>query len=96
MSRLAKEYNNALRRQNHMYAAWLPVTNTLKVGDFGLIEGGVFRSMGNIQDTFGVEVKTEDGPPAKVDFASEGVTIVRTAGGAEVPAFPSSGAVESK
>ena len=96
MSRLAKEYNRALRRQNSMYAAWFPVTNTLKVGDFGLVEGGVFRSMGNIRDTFNVDFKTEQGPSTKVDLASEGVTVVRIAGGAEVPAFPPSGDIEAK
>ena len=96
MSRLAKEYNRALRKQNSMYAAWFPVTNTLKLGDFGLVEGGVFRSMGNIRDTFNVDFKTEEGPSTKVDLASEGVTVVRFAGGAEVPAFPSSGDVEAK
>ncbi len=96
MSKLAKEFNNSLRRQNHMYAAWLPVTNTLKVGDFGIINGGVFRALGNIKDTFGIDFNVEEGPKTEVDIASEGTTVVKVVGGAEVPAFPPNGDLEAK
>ncbi len=39
---LAKNFNEALHNELTIYAAWYPVANTLKLGDFGLIEGGVF------------------------------------------------------
>ena len=79
-----------------MYAAWLPVTNTLKVGDFGIINGGVFRALGNIKDTFGIDFNVEEGPNTEVDIASEGTTVVKVVGGAEVPAFPPNGGLEAK
>jgi hypothetical protein len=41
MSGLAKTFNQSIKKEVNAYAAWFPVTNTFKIGDYGLIEGGV-------------------------------------------------------
>ena len=73
MSGLAKSYEKAIHKELQAHAAWLPVTNTLKVGDYGFFDGGVFRSIGNLTDNYPeLELKIEKGPSTKIDFTSEG------------------------
>jgi hypothetical protein len=91
---LPKEYNRALHRQAGFYAAWFPVTTPLRIGNYGLIENGVFRAIGHLDDLrgegFDVEIRTAEGPPASLDLLSQGARTVRTiAGGTvEVPQLP--------
>ena len=73
MSGLAKSYEKAIYKELQAHAAWLPVTNTLKVGDYGFFEGGVFRSIGNLSAKYPeLELKIEQGPSTKIDFTSKG------------------------
>jgi hypothetical protein len=95
MSRLSKSFNRALYKELTIYAAWYPVANTLKLGDFGLIEGGVFRALGNISE-FNVDFDQKAGEePASIDFMSNGTTSVRLIGGAKVDSYPEVGNVEA-
>lgn len=96
MGRLAKEFNKALNRHHHTYAAWFPVSNTFKVGDYGYIDGGVFRTIGNIKTDFDVEFETKAGPESKIDISSEGTKATKLVGGVEVPSFPAAGAMDGK
>jgi hypothetical protein len=80
-------YNSLVHKELEANAAWFPVTNTFKLGDYGLISGGVFTPLGNI-DEFEVGFETGDGAPSSLDFSSEGTSMVRVAGGVEVTAFP--------
>jgi hypothetical protein len=96
MAGLAKMFNKTLKRQINMYAAWFPVTNTLKVGDFGLVEGGVFRQLGNIGDYFQIDFSTAEGPATSMDYSSEGTTVIKFVGGAQVDALPNIGELEAK
>ena len=85
MSGLAKSYEKAIRKELSAHAAWLPVTNTIKIGDFGFFDGGVFRSMGNIKDKYQeIALKVQAGPPAKIDFSSEGTKAVKLNAAGEV------------
>lgn len=84
---LAESFSDTLHDQLQVYAAWFPVVNTIKVGDFGLIEDGVFRSMGNISK-FGIDVVTAPGQKAEMDFVSDGTTLTRFVAGAQVPKYP--------
>ncbi|MDP6555070.1 MAG: hypothetical protein QGF59_04865 [Pirellulaceae bacterium] len=92
---LAKNFNKALHGQLKIYAAWYPVANTFNVGDFGLIDGGVFRRLGDVSE-FGVDFQTASGKPASIDFASAGTRSIRTVAGVEVPALSEIGEVEAK
>ena len=96
MGGLAKQFNKALQRNHQTYAAWFPVSNTFKVGDYGYIEGGVFRSIGNIKTDFDVDFTTKAGPESKIDFSSDNTTTTNFVGGLQVPALPSAGAMEAK
>lgn len=92
---IAKSFNAALYDQLTIYAAWFPVANTLKLGDFGVIDGGVFRAMGNIA-SFGVTFEHKQGPPTSLDFVSEGTNVVRTVANVAVDKFPEVGTLEAK
>lgn len=96
MSKLAKSFTKVLRDQIRVYAAWLPVTNTFEVGDFGLIDAGVFNKMGNIGQAFNVDFQTADGPPSEVDFTSAGTRVAKFVAGAQVDGFPSAGDLDAK
>lgn len=78
MSGLAKIYEKTIKRELLAHGAWLPVTNTLKVGDYGFFEGGVFRSIGNINNKY-PEIKLDitEGPTTKIDFSSEGTKTIK-------------------
>jgi hypothetical protein len=84
---IAAVFNRTLHGELNTYAAWFPVANTLKLGDYGLISDGVFTPIGNIAE-FDVGFADADGPPASLDFTSAGTNVVRLAAGAEVDALP--------
>jgi len=94
MSQLAKSFNKALHKELTIYAAWYPVANTIKIGDFGLIEDGIFRVLGNISE-FKVDFNHAEGKPASIDFMSSGAMAVRMVGGAKVDAYPEVGDVDA-
>lgn len=97
MSGLARTFNQSMKKEINAYAAWFPVSNTFKIGDFGLIEGGVFRSVGNLAGRFPeIELKVEAGPPSKIDFVSSGTRMIRFGVGGEVDSFSALGNAEAK
>lgn len=91
---IPRQFDNIIKRHLNVNAAWLPVTNNYELGDYGVISAGVFTKMGNIQE-FEVPIKVEEGPDANIDFTSADTTVVKFAGGVEVPSIPP-GAVDSK
>lgn len=83
---LARRYNRLLRRHTLHFAAWSPIHDPQRVGDYGLLDRGIFRKLGNIAD-FGVQFGTEVGNAAAFDFTSDVSTVVRFEAGVEVPVF---------
>jgi hypothetical protein len=85
----AQQFSAVLHNEIRVHAAWLPITNTFRIGDYGLISDGVFVGMGNIAE-YRVTPDVADGPPAAIDFKSEGTRYARLAGdaGIEVPSLP--------
>jgi hypothetical protein len=70
---IAQSFNKAIDKQLAAHAAWMPIVNTFKIGDFGIFRDGVFQTMGNVKDKYPeINFTIEDGPPADIDFASEG------------------------
>lgn len=86
----ARDFDDILKRELNIHAAWLPVTNTFKLGDYGIVSDGVLVTMGNIKDDFGVTFTQAPGPNAQLNFASKGTSMVKVAGGATVQQFPGS------
>jgi hypothetical protein len=84
----AARFNDILKNEINVFAAWLPVTNTFRLGDYGRMTDGVFTKVGNIQDDHGVIFNSAPGGEIKLDFTSKGTTMHRFKGGAEVNAFP--------
>ncbi len=97
MSGLAKSYEKAIRSEIGAHAAWFPVTNTLKVGDFGYFEGGVFRALGNLKDRYpDIVLKIAPGPPSKLNFTTAGTRVSRiVAGGTTTDSFATLGNVQA-
>jgi hypothetical protein len=86
---IAKDFSEVLYHEVKVHAAWLPVTNSFAVGDFGVISDGVFVRMGNVRSDFQVEFETVPGAQeSKLDFKSEQVRLVRFVAGASVDVFP--------
>ena len=97
---LPKEYNRALHKHADFYAAWFPVTMPFRVGDYGLVQNGVFQKIGHLEDLrgdgFDAEVRTATGNPTSIDFLSEGARSIKTVAGATVADIPAVADVEAK
>lgn len=83
----ARLFSKVLHKEIDVHAAWLPVTNNFRLGDYGVISDGVFVKMGNI-DEFGVSFTKADGEPTRLKFRSDGTSVRRFVAGAEAPALP--------
>src|SRR5215831_8781198 len=96
---LPNDYNKALHKHANFYAAWFPVTTPYVIGDYGLIQNGVFQKIGQLSDLrddgFDVTVRSVTGQPTSIDFFSEGAKSVKTIAGASVPNLPATD-VEAK
>lgn len=87
---LASDFNKEVHKHITVHAAWLPVTNTFQVGDFGVISEGIFVRMGNVATDFGVDFQTQAGGEADLNFQSQSVRLFRLVAGATVDALPDS------
>jgi hypothetical protein len=90
---LASNFNNAIHQNLSAYAAWMPIVNTFKIGEFGVFQDGVFQSLGNIKDKYPeIEFKIENGNPADIDFTSSGTkTFKLDANGNSIASFAALG-----
>lgn len=93
---IAQSFNRAINVQLAAYAAWIPIVNAFKIGDYGVFKDGVFQSLGNIKDKYPkIDLKVDDGPPADIDFASAGTKTTRLdINGKAVASFSSLGNAE--
>mgnify|MGYP002777817733 CR=1 FL=1 len=76
-------------------AVWPPVVSPVRLGDYGVLDGGVFRKLGHISD-FGVELQVEQGQPASLNFVSASARLVRSAGDLPVTSFSGIGGVQAR
>jgi hypothetical protein len=91
---LPKQFNDIIEGQLNIFAAWLPITNTFQLGDYGIIADGVFAKMGNIKE-FGIDFTQGEGKEAKIDFTSDSTHVTNFAAGAQVDVIPE-GAIDAK
>jgi len=83
----ARLFSKVLHKEIDVHAAWMPVTNNFGLGDYGVISDGVFVKMGNI-DEYGVSFTKATGKPTRIKFRSDGTSVRRFVGGAEINALP--------
>ncbi|MGK5681139.1 hypothetical protein [Actinoplanes sp. URMC 104] len=83
----ARKFSKVLHSELDVHAAWMPVTNTFALGDYGVISDGVFVKMGNIAE-YGVSFATAAGAPTRLRFRSDGTRVTKFLAGAEVPTIP--------
>lgn len=84
----ARAFDALLKKTLNIHAAWLPITNTFELGDFGLMSDGVLAKMGNIKRDFGIGFVQARGKDSKLDFVSKGTRVVRVAAGVQVNPMP--------
>lgn len=83
----ARRFSKILHEEIDVYAAWLPVTNSFRLGDYGVISDGVFAALGNI-DEFGVQFEEKDGPKSHLAYRSAGTKVGHFVAGASASALP--------
>jgi hypothetical protein len=75
-----------------MYAAWYPLAQVYELGDYGLIQDGVFQKLGNVRDLasdgFTTAIRSSTGPSTSVDYVSAKTKTIKMVAGAEVPQLP--------
>ncbi|MEJ7769436.1 MAG: hypothetical protein WKF89_16580 [Chitinophagaceae bacterium] len=91
---MPKQFNDIIQRRLNIFAAWLPISNTYQLGDYGIIADGVFAKMGNIKE-LGISFTSGQGPSASIDFTSDSTRVINIAAGAEVDVIPE-GALNAK
>lgn len=69
-------YTRELHKELGMYAAWTPDT-TFRLGDYGELDGAVFKRIGNITDDFNITVQSEQFADRELSHTSEGAVAVK-------------------
>lgn len=77
-------YDRLLRDALGCRAVWPPVLTPVGLGDFGVVDGGVFRRLGNVAE-FGLDFAVEHGPPSRLDLHSADARLIRLAGDVALP-----------
>lgn len=87
---VAQNLNKAFQKDLRSYAAWWPVVNSFKVGEYGVFKKGIFESQGNLLSKY-PKIKLDIQPAEKTidfEFTSEGVkTYKLDASGKTVTSF---------
>jgi len=81
---IPNQFNDIIQKHLNVFAAWVPIVNKFRLGDYGIFSDGVFSRLGNITDDFGVTFKEAGGETAHIDFTSEGANVVKTGANAGV------------
>jgi hypothetical protein len=82
------QFNDIIQRHLDVFAAWVPIVNKYRLGDYGVFADGIFARLGNITDDFGVQFTPGSGEEASIDFTSEGASVIKVNAGAGVSVPP--------
>ncbi len=91
---LAEDVAGVLHEQLKCQVAWLPVSNTFALGDYGIISHGVFSKLGNVKE-FSTPFLPAEGPPVQLDFVSADAKVTSFAGNTQVGALPDDPAIDA-
>jgi hypothetical protein len=80
MSSPVKLYLKEMYNNVGYFATWLPA-NTLKVGDFGVVEGGGFRQLGSLSELGISSSDVREGPPQDMSYSASARRTVGASGG---------------
>lgn len=83
----ARLFSKVLHKEIDVHAAWMPATNSFGLGDYGVISDGVFVKMGNIAE-YNVSFAKATGKPTRIKFRSDGTSVRRLVGSAEINDLP--------
>ncbi|MEN2282415.1 hypothetical protein AAGF08_09780 [Algoriphagus sp. SE2] len=97
MAGLAQKFNDVLQKELNLHAAWFPITNTFEIGDFGLFDNGLFRTVGNIKRDYPeIELVVDKGNEASIDFKSDGTSMQSLNANGEAATLGSLGNADAK
>ncbi|WP_296701334.1 hypothetical protein [Algoriphagus sp.] len=97
MGGLAQKFNEVLQKELNLHAAWFPITNTFQIGDFGLFDDGLFRTVGNIKRDYPeIELVIDKGTEASIDFKSDGTSMQSLNANGEAATLGSLGNADAK
>lgn len=97
MAGLKQKFNKVLQKELNLHAAWVPISNTFQIGEYGLFEDGLFRSLGNItRDYPEIELVIEKGKEATIDFKSDGTSSQTLNANGEAASLGSLGNADAK
>ena len=83
----ARALAKLFRDRFNMHLAWVPLSTSFRLGDYGVWRGGLFAPIGNIEE-FGIRLQAEAGREISLDFVSTATSSTNTLLGARVPALP--------
>lgn len=92
--KIPNAFNDIIKAHLNVNAAWLPITNTFQLGDYGIFSDGVFMQLGNISE-FGIRFETAEGPESSINFTSAETSVINFSGGTQVDVIPPT-AVDAK
>ncbi|WPV67878.1 hypothetical protein [Chitinophaga sp. LS1] len=85
--KIPEAFNDIIKDHLNVNAAWLPITNTFQLGDYGIFSNGVFMQLGNIKE-FGITYETAEGPDSSINFTSSETSVINFSGDAQVDVIP--------
>lgn len=88
-------YDSTLKGALGCRAVWPPVLTPTLLGDYGVVDGGVFRRLGNVAE-FATPFTTTRGQPSRLDLSTSDVRLTRFAGGVQVPSLAGLGDVSAR
>jgi hypothetical protein len=92
----ASSFNDVLKNELKINAAWLPIATPFALGDYGVMSDGIFTKVGNLANDFQIPIKRESGQDLLLKFASADVDEVRFEAGGKVTAFSNSPNADAK
>lgn len=98
MSGLANEFRKVIKKELEMHATWFPITDKFEVGDYGVINNGSFKRLGNLKKKYpNIPLEVEPGNSASINFTSEGVSSTKlNVDGSGINSFSELGNVQAK
>lgn len=93
--RTGERFSAVLQDELGCRAVWPPVITPIRLGDYGVLEGGLFRKLGHVSD-FGVEIAVEQGATSSLNFVSASAAVHRLAGDLPVSQFTGLAGVQAR
>lgn len=93
--RTGERFSKVLQDELGCRAVWPPIITPIQLGDYGVLDGGVFQRLGHVSD-FGADIEVVHGQPTSLNFVSASAGVQRIAGDVPVDSFAGLGGVQAR